>query len=622
MAKRSKGKKDGKDFVYTDSSQSSKLLIAVTAKNPGQKKALKAISENQVTFVYGAPGSGKAQPLDSIVYCTDGPVKMKDIKVGDKVCTPDGSFAKVLAIYPQGEKDIYRLTFADGSSTECCKEHLWRITERQKRDRNAKNIVDTQYLIDNLKTKLGERNIYIELSSPVNFSKKDLLIDPYVLGLLIGDGGLCNSNVCISSMDEEILASVSSDLPEGYSLKKSHRECDYRIVKTTLHKLNGSQLNTYKDSLRLYGLWGKKSHEKFIPEDYLYASEDQRWAILQGLMDTDGYISKTSGQANFCTSSKELAQNFKLLVDSLGGLCSISEKNPTYTYLGEKKNGRKAYICCLNLTDCSKAFRLSRKKEIAKPKTKYSPKKRILVSVEKIGRKEAQCIMIDSKDHLYLTDNFIVTHNTHCAVGWGVQELLKGNYERLVFTRPYVEAGEKLGFLPGGSDHKFAPFVMPLYEVVSDYLGQDDLKSLIEDKKIVIYPLAYMRGITFKRSFVVADEVQNSTVQQMRMMLTRIGEGSKIVCTGDVEQSDLGAKLNGLADAITRLQNIKGLEFVELGYESCVRERIVSDIDQRYKDFNAANLIKVRESIAAAKNGANGGSVPNGTHSIESEKYD
>lgn len=616
MARKTKSKKDLKDFAYITNDSPSKLLISVTAKNPGQKKALKAISENQVTFLYGAPGSGKAQPLDSIVYCPEGPVKMKDIKVGDKVCTPDGSSAKVLAIYPQGEKDIYRLTFADGSSTECCKEHLWRITERQKRDRNAKNLVDTQYLIDNLKTKLGERNIYIELSFPVLFSKKDLLIDPYVLGLLIGDGNICNANVCISSVDQEILTSVSNDLPEGYSLKKSSGDCDYRIVKTTLHKLNGSQANIYKDSLRLYGLWGKKSYEKFIPEDYLYASEEQRWAILQGLMDTDGYVCNKSGQANFCTSSEELAQNVKLLVDSLGGLCSISEKNPTYTYLGEKKNGRKAYICCLNLPDCSKAFRLSRKKEIAKPKTKYSPKKRILVSVEKVGRKESQCILIDSKDHLYLTDNFIVTHNTHCAVGWGVQELLKGNYERLVFTRPYVEAGEKLGFLPGTSDNKFAPFVMPLYEVVSDYLSQEDLKNLIEEKKIIVYPLAYMRGITFKKSFVVADEVQNSTVQQMRMMLTRIGEGSKIVCTGDVEQSDLGAKLNGLADAINRLQGITNLEFVELGYESCVREKIVSDIDQRYKEaglFNTNVKNFIRQN-SVYNNGTN--------HSIESEKYD
>ena len=622
MAKRSKGKKDGKDFVYTDTAKSSKLLIAVTAKNPGQKKALKAISENQVTFVYGAPGSGKAQPLDSIVYCPDGPVKMGEIKVGDRVCTPDGKSAKVLAVYPQGEKDIYRINFADGASIECCKEHLWRISERSSKDRLSKKIVDTQYIIDNLKTKYDERNIYIELSNVVGFAQKELLIDPYVLGVLIGDGSICNANVCVSSFDEEILNAVSVDLTEGYSLKKSHRDCDYRIVKTTLHKLNGSQSNTYKDSLRLYDLWGKKSHEKFIPEDYLYSSEDQRWSILQGLMDTDGYVSKTSGQANFCTSSEMLAKDVKTLVDSLGGLCTISEKHPTYTYLGEKKNGRKAYICCLNLPDCSKAFRLNHKKNISIPKTRYSPKKRIVVSVECVGRKEAQCILIDSKDHLYLTDGFVVTHNTHCAVGWGVQELLKGNFERLVFTRPYVEAGEKLGYLPGNFDHKFAPFVMPLYEVVSEYLGQDDLKNLIEEKKIIVYPLAYMRGITFKRSYVVADEVQNSTIQQMRMMLTRVGEGTKIVCTGDVEQSDLGAKLNGLADAITRLQNIKGLEFVELGYESCVREKIVTDIDQRYKDFNATNLIKMRESVAAAKNTANGGSASNGKHSIESEKYD
>lgn len=175
---------------------------------------------------------------------------------------------------------------------------------------------------------------------------------------------------------------------------------------------------------------------------------------------------------------------------------------------------------------------------------------------------------------------------SHCAVGWGVQELLKGHYEKIIFTRPYVEAGERLGFLPGGADHKFAPFVMPLYEVVSDYLSQDDIKQLIDDKKIIIYPLAYMRGITFKKSYVVADEVQNSTVQQMRMILTRIGEGSKVVCTGDVEQSDLGYKQNGLVDAINRLQGVDGLKFVELGYESCVREKIVSDIDQRYKESN------------------------------------
>jgi phosphate starvation-inducible PhoH-like protein len=163
--------------------------------------------------------------------------------------------------------------------------------------------------------------------------------------------------------------------------------------------------------------------------------------------------------------------------------------------------------------------------------------------------------------------------------------MLKGHFQRMIFTRPYVEAGEKLGFLPGGSDSKFAPFVMPLFEVVSDYLGQEEIKALIEEKRIIIYPLAYMRGSTFKNSYVVADECQNMSIQQMRMMLTRLGENSKIVCTGDIEQSDLCLKTNGLADAINRLKGLPDLEFVEMGYESCVREKIVADIDLRYKNW-------------------------------------
>ena len=110
------------------------------------------------------------------------------------------------------------------------------------------------------------------------------------------------------------------------------------------------------------------------------------------------------------------------------------------------------------------------------------------------------------------------------------------------------------------------------------------MKELMDEKKIMVYPIAYMRGITWKKSYVIADEVQNMSPQQMRMLLTRIGEGSKIVCTGDVEQSDIGSKLNGLADAINRLQDIQDLAFVELDYSSCVRDKIVADIDQRYKD--------------------------------------
>jgi len=216
------------------------------------------------------------------------------------------------------------------------------------------------------------------------------------------------------------------------------------------------------------------------------------------------------------------------------------------------------------------------------PTKDSSTKLLIAVTAKNVGQKKALKAISENKvTFIYGASG---SGKTHCAVGYGIQELIKGHFDRVIFTRPYVEAGEKLGYLPGNSGDKFAPFTMPLYEVVSDYLSNDDMKELMDEKKIIVYPIAYMRGITFKKSYVIADEVQNTSPQQMRMLLTRVGEGSKIVCTGDVEQSDIGSKLNGLADAINRLQDIQDLGFVELDYASCVRDKIVADIDQRYKD--------------------------------------
>lgn len=269
------------------------------------------------------------------------------------------------------------------------------------------------------------------------------------------------------------------------------------------------------------------------------------------------------------------------------------------------------------------ARKMKNRKKDAFVFSESSSKLFITVSAKNTGQKKA--LKAISENQVTFLYGVAGSGKTHCSVGWGLQEMLKGNFDRLVFTRPYVEAGEKLGFLPGSFDNKFAPFVMPLYEVVSDYLSQDDIKNLIEEKKIIIYPLAYMRGCTLKKAFVVADESQNMSIPQMRMLLTRIGEGTKIVCTGDVEQSDLGAKLNGLSDAINRLQGITGLEFVELGYESCVREKIVADIDQRYKDsgsFNNLNLGKIRENAIKQNGVHSNGTSLNGNHSIESEQYD
>jgi phosphate starvation-inducible PhoH-like protein len=175
---------------------------------------------------------------------------------------------------------------------------------------------------------------------------------------------------------------------------------------------------------------------------------------------------------------------------------------------------------------------------------------------------------------------------THIALVMGLIMMLQGKYDRLLLTRPYVEAGERLGYLPGDYAHKIAPFMQPLMEISNEYLGKNAIVEFIDKGNIQIMPLAYMRGMTFKNSYVVADEMQNATIQQMRMLLTRIGDRSKLIITGDTEQSDLytrGEK-NGLLDVVDRVKGkISEVGFYEMLEEHCVRSPLVAKIDKLYR---------------------------------------
>lgn len=176
------------------------------------------------------------------------------------------------------------------------------------------------------------------------------------------------------------------------------------------------------------------------------------------------------------------------------------------------------------------------------------------------------------------------TGKTHIAVGLGLQQLIAGKCNRLILTRPYVEAGEHLGLLPGGFNSKIAPFMYPVIDIANTLIGSKAVEAYLENGNIQALPLAYMRGVTFTDAFVVADEMQNSTIKQMRLLLTRIGENSKIVITGDVEQSDLERReKNGLADAIARLQGVQEITFRELSDSDCVRSPLVTKIDKEYR---------------------------------------
>ncbi|HPU43373.1 MAG TPA: PhoH family protein, partial [Dictyoglomaceae bacterium] len=176
------------------------------------------------------------------------------------------------------------------------------------------------------------------------------------------------------------------------------------------------------------------------------------------------------------------------------------------------------------------------------------------------------------------------TGKSFLAIAVGLILLRNNVVKKMILTRPVVEAGEKLGFLPGDIQQKVDPYIRPLYDFLEELLGQERLSKLIEKNILEVAPLAYMRGRTFKEAFVLLDEAQNTTPLQIKMFLTRFGFGSKMVVTGDVTQTDLGnGEISGLMHAWQVLQGIKGVAFVDLTDEDIVRHDIVREIVKAYE---------------------------------------
>jgi phosphate starvation-inducible PhoH-like protein len=178
------------------------------------------------------------------------------------------------------------------------------------------------------------------------------------------------------------------------------------------------------------------------------------------------------------------------------------------------------------------------------------------------------------------------TGKTYLAAVLAVQALINGDCERLVLTRPAVEAGEKLGFLPGDLQQKVDPFLRPLYDALHEFIDADKIPSLMEKGTIEIAPLAYMRGRTLSNSFVIVDEAQNTTPSQMKMLLTRIGWRSRMVVTGDITQTDLPAhQTSGLVVSQQILQNIEGIKFCYFTKSDVVRHALVERIVSAYERY-------------------------------------
>ena len=188
------------------------------------------------------------------------------------------------------------------------------------------------------------------------------------------------------------------------------------------------------------------------------------------------------------------------------------------------------------------------------------------------------------------------TGKTYLAVAKAVQALQAKKVTRIILTRPAVEAGERLGFLPGTLSEKIDPYLRPLYDALHDMVGAENAQKYLERGVVEVAPLAFMRGRTLNNSFIILDEAQNTTPEQMKMFLTRIGFGSKVVVTGDTTQVDVPDGRSGLAGLERVLTGIDGLTFVHLEYSDVVRHRIVADIVAAYEKSGEKAATRIRSS--------------------------
>lgn len=524
----------------------------------GQQTTVKILNRQIDTKQYknayifsGASGCGKAQPLDSKVLTRHGFKTMGSICVGDEVFTHKGKNAKVTGVFPQGIRPIYEITLKDNTKISVSDEHLnivWKINRATKEKEEI--VLTTNELIKQFES---EDYIFKVETPTVDFEYQNLVIDPYLLGALIGDGALTDSQYRFSNAEQDIVDKIKDKLKIwGYDLVTKNN-CDYRLtpIYRQIHlyhyddmdffgdealtsylsykgypKFSKQEINsivngfatevfenyeelkgkiTYEliegygndrveyslhNIIRKYGL-NCKSVDKFIPEAYLLSSKEQRLELLRGLFDTDGYRNNTS---EFCTSSKKLSEDFEFLVRSLGMNDRIITRQPTYTYKGEKIQSR--YISYRHFIKapngiCFYSSNKHRKKECIDNFENL----RTIINIDYVGEQECQCIYVDDEEHTYISDGFIPTHNTTIA---------------RAFSNA-VNNGEG----------------KPIEIDAASNNGVDNIRTIIET--------ASERAIDCEYKFVILDEAHQLTTQSWNALLKIIEEPPKytifIFCT-------------------------------------------------------------------------------------------
>ena len=410
---------------------------------------------------------GRAQPVDTRVMTPTGWRRFGDLQVGDLVIGSDGMPTPVIGVYPQGIRPVYRVSAQDGASTLACAEHLWTVRTKDDRRRGRWRTLRTDEMIDSLRY-LHTHRYELPVVAPVEMVEREVPMHPYALGLLLGDGCLTTSTTpSYSTADARLAGAVHGGVVTAAEPATS--------VPADL------------------GLVGTTASTTFVPDVFKTNAAWVRYAVLRGLLDAaGGPVSRTDSgdRVHYMTASPRLGDDVVFLVRSLGGIAY-------------ERSRADAYVLDIRLPEGMIPFGLQRKRERFDESGGGRPR-RYVHSIEPAGEADTMCIQVAGADSLYVTDDFLLTHNT------------------------------------------------------------------------------------LNDAFIILDEAQNTSPEQMKMFLTRLGFGSKMVVTGDITQVDLpGGVKSGLRVVREILDGLEDVHFSELTARDVVRHRLVGAIVDAYGIWDA-----------------------------------
>lgn len=443
---------DYRQFINSKKLAAEEYGFELSKDNPAlfdfQKECVRWSVKKGRSALFQGCGIGKAQHVDQRILTPDGWKRIGDAVVGDLVFGSDGKAHKIVGVFPQGERELREVLFSDGTSVKCDREHLWYVLSQKQQYLDLPGRVMTVNEIEKrgLSFKGGQKKHFVPMPKPMDFGRDDdLPVDPYTLGVLLGDGSLGNGTPAITTPDEEIISHLI--IPAGCSVSRKNISGDKCPSYSIIGGEYKNSKNPMKSALESLGVYGKKSEDKFIPEQYKFASPEIRLAIVQGLLDTDGHC--TGSCIEYSTASIKLAEDLIFIIRSLGGTSSYSVQPAHYTKNGERVDCLEKHRMVIKLPANMPAFRLSRKLNRHNPIQRKKPLKSI-VGIEPAGFGECVCIKVDAKDSLYVTEGFTLTHNTPQQLSWSqaVHEHTNGDVlilAPLAVSKQTVREGRKFG---------------------------------------------------------------------------------------------------------------------------------------------------------------------------------